>query len=170
MYVCYFFAQELCNQIEDFFFLPKAFLIWLKFLAVCLDLNFRTKGQDALIWRKIIAEICLDMTSFSYLRSVGCLELTKISSRTLPWFDENFIIFSCGCGMPRFAEMFLWIWRWKHFWNLQTLAEAWKHCLKLLKYEIFLILSNQAKILHFILILRKAGWWILKCVGKRLIL
>ena len=100
------------------FFLPKAFLIWLKFLAVCLDLNFRTKGQDALIWRKIIAEICLDMTSFSYVAWAAsnwrkflpevCLDLTKILSFFLVDVEcLGLPKFSCGFGGENIFEIVL---------------------------------------------------------------
>ena len=58
------------NQIEDFFLL-KAFLIWLKFLAI-RNSNFITKGQDA------FNEIFLPKSALSF------------SYRVLPRFEEKF--------------------------------------------------------------------------------
>ena len=127
MYVTSLHRNYVSNQMEDFFSYRR---------LTSFDLNFL---QSALIWIFVQKDktpwfeenYCRNLPWHDefFLCSVGCLELTKISSRSLPWFDENFIIFSCGCGMPRFAEIFLWIWRWKHFWNR---AEAWIESLKLL--------------------------------------
>ena len=77
-------------------------------------LNFRTKErQDALIWRKFIAEICLDFTSFSY--------------QGLPRFDENFF--------PKSAL----IWRKSYYFFLVWVdASDWRNFLVDLEVKTFL--------------------------------
>ena len=140
MSLYYFFAQELCNQIKGFF-LPKAFLIWIKFLAEsALIWIFVQKDKTSRFDENLLPKSALTWRVFL---TVGCLDLTKISSRSLPWFDKK-ILFFLGVRCLGLTKFSCWL-GGENIFEIVLKPES----LKLLKYEIFQILSNQAKILHF---------------------